>query len=170
MSKACRGLVSLLALLALSSCGEEPPPEGYELRMRFISLDPSVLENLRLTFTPRGTSERFTMVEPMSYEGGAITLEVATDGVTELTIDGAYVAAHSTPDGTGAFQFPLEIWSSDLQPRAMPPGVLVVGNRAGEAIAEGYLFLPEWPVPLGENALIPVTCKADAASRGLCQP
>ncbi|MFK7984541.1 MAG: hypothetical protein AB8I08_00795 [Sandaracinaceae bacterium] len=155
-----------LALMA-TSCSEEPPPDGYELRMRFVSTDPAVFQNLRVQFEPEG-DQRFMMVEPMDYAGGAIDLQVEADGVLVMTIDGAYVSANSTPDGTGAFLFPLEIWTGDLQPRSTPPGVRVVATRADEAIAEGFRFLPEWPLPLGEGIQFPVNCRADAANRGLC--
>lgn len=156
-----------LAMLA-TSCGEPPPVDGYELRMRFVSTDPAVFQNLRVQFEPEGTGERFMMIEPMDFAGGAIDLQVEADGVLVMTIDGAYVSANSTPDGTGAFIFPLEVWTADLQPRTSPPGVRVVATRADEAIAEGFRFLPTWPLPLGESIQFPVNCRADAANRGLC--
>ncbi len=171
MSKTRLAMVLLMGALSLlvTSCGEEPPPEGYELRMRFVAADPSVFQSVRVQFEPQG-DQRFMMVEPMSYADGAIDLQIESDGVLTMTLDGGYVAANSTPDGTGAFVFPLEVWTGDLQPRAMAPGMRVVVNRADMAIAEGFRFLPEWPLPLGGNVQFPVNCRADAASAGLCAP
>lgn len=168
--RAAMGLcLALLAGLG-TSCSEEPPPEGFELRMRFVATDPVVFQSVSVRFEPQGTGEQFMMVEPMSYADGAIDLEVASDGVLVMTLDGQYVANNATPDGTGAFVFPLEVWTADRQPRSAPPGVRVVVTRANETIAEGYRFLAEWPLPLGGNLQFPVNCRMEAANRGLCNP
>lgn len=168
MKMTLRAALLAVAMLSMVSCTSAPADPGFELRLRLVSLDPAVLDSLRLTFNP-DSGQSFMMVEPMSFEDGAVNLEVAADGVVVITIAGAHVASLAESQGDGSFIFPFEVWTADETRRAPAPSVRVVGVRGSEAIAEGFLFLPEWPVPLGDSVLIPVTCLADPGSRGLCQ-
>lgn len=163
-----RGLVCV-ALLALNGCGEEPPPEGFEIQLRFVSLDPVVLDNVRVQFIPEDT-QRFMFVEPMSFEDGRVGLEVAADGVVILTLNGQLVAERSVPQGDGSSIYTLEVWTTDTRVRDPAPSVRVTANRDLEVIGEGFLYLPSWPVELGENVLLPVSCTASAVTRGVCRP
>lgn len=162
---AIRALVTL-ALLSTASCGgEEPPPEGYTLRLRFTSLDPVVLENVRVSFQPQGPDERFMFVEPMSYADGAIDLTVEDDGTLTMLLDGAHVAENALEQPDASYIYDLEVYTEDETPRSPAPGVRVVGNRAGERIAEGFLFLPQWPLPLGQSTIVQVPCRMAVSDR-----
>jgi len=159
---------ALFALLGTASCGEEPPPEGFTLRLRFTSLDPSVIETVRISFQPQGTDERFMFVEPMSYADGAIQLVVEDDGTLTLTIDGEHVEALAEMQGDGSYTYDLEIYSDDETPRMTPPGVRVVVTRAGESIAQQFRYLMQWPLPLGQTLILQVPC--DDAALDRCTP
>lgn len=163
-----RGILCV-ALLGLHGCGEEPPPEGFEIQLRFVSLDPVVLDNLRVQFIPDDT-QRFMFVEPMSFEDGRVGLEVAADGVVILTLNGQLVAERSVPQGDGSFIYTLEVWTPDTRVRNPAPAVRVTANRDLEVIGEGFLYLPSWPLELGANVLLPVSCTSSAVTRGLCRP
>jgi hypothetical protein len=160
--------LALLALFGTASCGSEPPPEGFTLRLRFTSLNPSVIESVRVSFQPQGTNERFMSIEPMSYADGAIDLTVETDGTLSLTIDGAHVAALAEMQGDASYTYDLEVYSDDATPRMPPPGVRVVVSRAGESIAQGFKFLTQWPLPLGQTETVTVPCDTGALDR--CVP
>ena len=159
-----RGLLTAalatLTALGAGSCGGDPPPDGFELRLRFLSLDPVALDSVRLTFSP-ADPQTFMMIEPVSYEGGAIDLRVESDGVLVMVIAGSHIADFAVDQGDGSHIFTLELFSDDTVMRSPTPGVRVVGIRAGEPIAEGVKFLPQWPLQRGGSDLIPVPCTAD---------
>ena len=158
--------ISMALLGLLTSCGgEEPPPEGYHLQLRFVSVDPSVFDQVQVRFDPDG-DEQFMVIEPMSFEDGAINLSVDTaDGTLLMTLDGPHVNQRSVAQGDGSSIYDLEVWSNDERMRSPAPSVRVVGLRGGEQIAEGFLFLPQWPLPLGQVSLISVTCRMAVSDR-----
>ena len=159
-------LAAMLATVALTSCGgEEPPPEGFHLKIRFTSLDPNVIDNVRVTFDPMGTDQTFMFVEPMSYADGKITTAVDGDGVMVITIDGMYLASVGEVQGDGSFIFDLEVWSDDEVVRMPAPFVRVSATRGAETIAQGDSFLPAWPLPLGAEVLIQVPCRGAVSDR-----
>ncbi len=158
----------VIALFAASCAGEEPPPEGFHLELRLVSVAPSVLETVQVRFEPQGAGETFTAIEPMSFEDGAIALSVEPDGRLLVTIDGAHINQFAVDDGMGGFIYDLELWSDDEMGRAPAPSVRVVGLRGGEAIAEGFLFLPQWPLPLGQRSRVTVQCRMAVMDR--CVP
>lgn len=162
------GLTLALAVSLASCGGDEPPPEGFHIELRLMSLDPSVLDELRLRFEPQGTGEMF-FVEPMSFADGAINISMDADARSLLmTISGENVAAFAVDQGDGSFVYDLELWSNDMTARTRPPGVRVIGLRAGEQIAEGFLFLPQWPLPLGNRSVVNVPCRMAVSDR--CVP
>lgn len=167
-------LTTLLCASVLAfgaSCGgEEPPPEGFHLILRLTSIDPSVLDELTVAFEPQvAAGERFMSIEPISYADGAINLEVEPDGVLVMSLTGPHVAAFVTDeDGDGALEYDLEIWSMDEQPRTPPPSVRVNGTRGGESIAQGFLYLPAWPLPNGNRSIVQVPCRPAVSDR--CVP
>jgi len=157
----------LAAVLALAtSCGDDtpPPPEGFHLNLRFMSLDPTVLDRVEVIFEAQGTGEEFMAIEPMSYADGAITLEVDTNRLT-MTIAGSNIAAFAEDQGDGSYVYDLEVFSDDEVPRTPAPSVRVIGVRGGEQIAEGFLFLPQWPLPLGQTSVVNVPCRMAVADR-----
>jgi hypothetical protein len=160
-----RIVAAAVVALALSSCGAEPPPEGFHLKIRFTSLDPNVLDSVRVTFDPMGTDQVFMFVEPMSYADGKITTAVDADGVLVLTIDGPYLASVGEVQGDGSFIFDLEVWSDDERVRMPAPFVRVLATRGAENIAQGDSFLPAWPLPLGSEVLVQVPCRGAVSDR-----
>jgi len=158
-------VASLLGLV--TSCGgEEPPPEGYHLELRFVAVDPSVLDQLQVRFEPQGTGEQFMVIEPMSFEDGAINLSVdSADGSLLMTLDGLHVSQRAVDQGDGSSIYDLEVWSNDERAHMPAPSVRVVGLRGGEQIAEGFLFLPQWPLPLGQVSRITVQCRMAVSDR-----
>ena len=166
MTRSLPCLVFGLTIGALvGSCGgDPPPPEGFHLEIRLVSVAPTVLDRIELRFEPQGTDEQFMAIEPLSYEDGAIGVRVDADRLI-LTIDGAHGARFATDAGMGAFVYDLELWSDDERPRSPAPTVRAVGLRAGEAIAEGFVFLPAWPLPLGQTSRLRLECRMAAADR-----
>ncbi len=162
----CLISATVVASLLCASCGgEEPPPEGYHLELRFVSVDPSVFSEVQVRFEPDGM-EQFTFVEPMSFEDGAIRLSVdSMDGTLLLTLDGAHVNQRAVDQGDGSSVYDLEVWSNDGVMRTRAPSVRVVGLRGTEQIAEGFLFLPQWPLPLGQISRINVACRPGVSDR-----
>jgi len=158
-------ILTTFAALATSCGGEEPPPEGYHLELRMVALDPSVLDELQIRFEPQGTDEQFMIIEPMSYADGAINISTEPDGRLLMTISGAHVNQFAVDNGDGMPTYDLEVWSDDDRPRTPAPSVRVVGLRGGEAIAEGFLFLPQWPLPLGQVSRISVQCRMAVSDR-----
>ncbi|MCB9597139.1 MAG: hypothetical protein H6719_30730 [Sandaracinaceae bacterium] len=162
-------LLGAMCLLLVTSCGgEEPPPEGFHLELRLVSVAPSVLDSVQIRFEPQGTDEMFMLVEPMSYESGAISIAADADGTLLMTISGSHITQFATDDGMGGFLYDLELWSNDMRARNPAPSVRVVGLRGGEQIAEGFLFLPQWPLPLGQRSRVTVQCRMAVADR--CVP
>lgn len=161
--------LGLFALL-LASCGSAPePPEGFLVNIRFISLDPAVIDDMRLRFDPpEGMS--FEPQDEMTFEGGAIVVRIDTDGSLIMTITGAHVRASlvPSPDGTQMI-YPLQIWSDDP---AMNTAPLVIGSvsRSGEVIGDGTVFLPAWPPPLEASVGLGIQCTSTAAAAGRCTP
>lgn len=159
--------VAALFVLLASCGGEPPPPEGFHLEIRLVSVAPSVLDSVQLRFEPQMDAQ-FTAIEPMSYEDGAIGVSVDADGNLLMTISGSHIATFATDDGMGAFIYDLELWSMDERARSPAPGVRVVGLRGGEQIADGFVFLPAWPLPLGQRSRVTVNCRSAVADR--CVP
>ena len=167
MRRAINSLILASVLAFGASCGgEEPPPEGFHLFLRFTSLDPSVLDDVAVNFEPQGGG-RFMAIEPISYEDGAISMQVAPDGVLEMSIQGSHIAANAE-EMDGAYIYDLEIWSMDEEMIPTAPSVRVVGHRGGEDIAEGFLFLVRWPLPLGASSTVQVPCRMAVLDR--CVP
>jgi len=157
----------LAAVLTLAtSCGDDtpPPPEGFHLNLRFTSVDPTVLDRVEVVFETQTDGEQFMAVEPMSYADGAITLEVDTDRII-MTISGSNITAFAEDQGDGSFVYDLEVFSDDDTPRAPAPSVRVIGVRGGEVIAEGFLFLPQWPLPLGQTSVVNIPCRMAVMDR-----
>lgn len=156
-------------LLLLTSCSNDPPPpEGFHLELRFVSVAPSVLDTVQLRFEPQTMGEQFMAIEPMSYEDGAIGVSVDADGFLNLSISGAHINTFAVDDGMGGYIYDLELWSDDERGRTPAPSVRVSGLRGGETIAEGFLFLPQWPLPLGNRSRVTVQCRMAVADR--CVP
>lgn len=170
MQRSLRLLALATLALALPSCGSGPEaPEGFTIDIRFISIDLSIVDELRLRFDP-ADGMAFEQQDPMTFEDGAISVEVDADGTLRMSITGTYVRAHAVPSADGSqMVMPLQIWSDDPAMNAAP---LVFGSawRSGEAIGDGTVFLPRWPPPLGERTGLAIQCTASAASMGRCAP
>jgi hypothetical protein len=155
----------LASVLLLAGCGD-PGPEGYTLAIRFVSMDPEVIDRLRLTFTA-ATGQRFAAQEEMAYEGDQIRVRVESDGVLVMEIDGEHVRSHYTlPDGEQAL-YELEIYSEDP---TMNTGPVILGSATRDAmfIGQGSARLPEWPPVLGGVTQLAIQCGTEAAAAGLC--
>lgn len=157
-------LVSLLGSCAAA------PADAFTLEVRLISIDPAVVDEVRISIRPNGTGERFQAIEPQTYENGQIQVEVATDGVLEVTIAGDHVRAHSRPSMTGVGAiYDLEIWSDDPMMRS-GPRLVGTAIRTSEAIGSGNSFLPAWPPVLGASSQLAIQCTPAAVSSGRCMP
>lgn len=160
----------LLALLGLplDGCGAPPAPEGFVLSVQMDNLRPQAIDALRVTFTPREETPPvlFADIEPVTYEGGAITVDVDTSGVLSMELTGDYVRAHSVETGPDKLRLEIEIWADD---DAMRSGPQVRGTvlQMGESIASGAGYLPAWPLPLGGGSQVTVQCLPSATSRCL---
>ncbi len=158
------GLV-LLTLALLASCGSPPPPDGFTLNVHLLSLDLEIIERLRLRFSPQDLGTPFESQPDMTYEGGAITVHVDTDGALVMDITGEHVRELAMPSADGMQMiYPQQIWSED-ETRNLPPIVFGTVYRSGEPIAEGMVYLPAWPPPLGDSTQINVRCNADPPER-----
>jgi hypothetical protein len=158
---------ALLGLVfSLAGCGGAAP-EGFTLSVRFLSLDVAVIDSVRLAFRP-APGLVFQSQPEMTFEGGAITMRVESDGALALTITGAHIRANLDPDEAMP-TYDLEIWSDDP---AMRSGPVVLGSATNgtELIADGTMFLPAWPPPLGQTTQIVIQCTAEAAIAGRCMP
>ena len=108
------------------------------------------------------------LVEPMSYESGAINIAADADGTLLMTISGSHISTFAVDDGMGGYLYDLELFSNDERARTPAPSVRVAGLRGGESIAEGFLFLPQWPLPLGNRSRVTVQCRMAVLDR--CVP
>jgi hypothetical protein len=153
------GLLSVL----LASCGSAPPPpEGFTIAVRFVVIDPAILERLEISFRPQGGA-RFEEQTEMSFEGGAITTRVEDDGTLTLNVTGDHVRANVRTTDTGQRFYDLHIWSEDEAMRAGPQ-MFGVAYRSGAAIGDGGAFLPVWPPPVEEDgACTGSTCTTQLA-------
>ncbi|GAB5542345.1 MAG: hypothetical protein SangKO_021050 [Sandaracinaceae bacterium] len=161
MRRTLIAIATAAASLLVSCGGEAPPPEGFHMRLRFMSADPAVFETVTVRIDPNGADERFMFVEPMTYADGNIRLEIDGEGAAILELDGPYVASLAENEGGLNFIFDLEVWTpEDQMERRPPPFVTVNVERAGEVIAMGDSFLANWPLPLGGQVEIEVPCRA----------
>ena len=162
---------SLLALLAVSGCSGPPAPDGFELAIQLMSVQAVAVDSLRITFIPRmdaGGPRRFADMEPITYEGGAVTVDVdEADGALVMTITGDYVRSHIVNDDPINPRFVIEIWSDDEAMR-QGPQVNATVVRMSEQIATGSGYLPTWPLMLGETSQINVPCLGTQTA--LCMP
>lgn len=185
----------LLGLLGLSAAGcggdELPPPEGFILAVKFVSLDPSVLTNLDINIEPQGMDENFmALAMPITFDqngtitdDGPITYDVADDGVLEIDVTGSHVDGNSVDNGDGTFTFEFQMWSAVLEcnaegrdcqisqesrARTPAPLVTVIANRGDQVLGDERLFLTQWPLPVDGSANIEVQCRAGMAT--ICQP
>lgn len=167
MRRVLIALVTLGASLLASCGGEEPPPEGFHLLLRFTSSDPTVYERVIVRLDPPGNDQRFMGIEPMSYADGNIELSVDADGVAIFSIAGPYVAMFAEQEEPLTHVFDLEVWTTeDQMMRSRPPFVTVNVERSGEVIAMGDSFLPQWPLQLGGEVTLQVPCREPS----LCTP
>jgi hypothetical protein len=154
-----------LLLLVLAGCGD-PPPDGFTLAIRLVSIDPEVIDTMRLSFTPQMGA--FTVVPDAEFEDGLITTRVEDGGeALVMEIDGEHVRAHATrPDGA-QYLYELQIWSDDETTNSAPR---VLGSvlRDGESIGSGQGFLPGWPPPLGSTGQLAIECSSASVDR--CTP
>lgn len=155
----------LAALVLLAGCASAP--EGFTLQIRFVSIDPEVIDMVRLSLTPEG-ADRFMVVEDMSFEGGAITTRVESGGeALVMEIAGDHVREHVTrPDGV-QYLYEIEMWSDDP---TMDDAPRVLGSvvRETESIGQGSGYLPGWPPPLGVTAQLAIQCSPASVDR--CTP
>ncbi len=162
--------------LALSSCGNAPPPpEGFTIAVRFVVVDPAILERLDISFRPQGGA-RFEPQSELTFEGGAITSRVEDDGTLTLSVTGDHVRANVRTSDTGQPFYDLQVWSDDVAMRTGPQ-LFGVAYRSGTAIGEGGAFLPAWPPPVEDEgtcsgstctAQLAITCYATMPER--CTP
>lgn len=166
-------LVACSMLTGLVGCGEEEEaPPGHRVRMRIESVDPAVVDSVRVTvFPPTGAT--FPAQEPVSFEGGSIEMTVTDDGDLNLDIDGDYVRNNVEELGDGNVVLEIEIWTDDTLMRqgGGAPRIGAAVLRSGEIITtdRGGAFLA-WPPPLDATVQLVMTCTAQAGMDGLCRP
>lgn len=167
-----KAILGGLFFALLAGCGSPPEPEeGFHLKARFVSLDPSVIDELRLTFIPQtAVGERFTVPTEQPADDN-ITLRVETDGSLVMSISGAYAAENVIDEDSPTGIRPvldLEMWSDDEMSRAVE--LRAEAYRAGEQIAvngsTGRVL--EWPLPPGFQRYVDVTCRGALSDR--CVP
>lgn len=170
--------VAVFLLWAAVGCAADTAPPAFELQVRFVSLQPDVVDVLQLAFTSQDAATGFTAQEPTSYHDLSIGMADLTydpnapirtrvdAGVFTIEIDGDYVRDNiNTVAGQPIFSFP--IWTDDT---AMRGGPRVVGQvmRMGMPIAEGNVFLPGWPLERGEGLGTQIAVQCTNAM--LCSP
>lgn len=159
-------VLALVLGLALggAGCVAAPPPaaEGFTLSIQLSGIRASVVDNIRIVLVPQivgPTSPRFAMIEP--YDAGGVQVSVDTMGRLVLVVSGEYVRANGVPIGPGDLdpRIDVEVWSDDTVMRAGPQllGYVVIG---GSQLAMAAAYLPEWPLPLGSGAILPIACTA----------
>ncbi len=151
----------IVSLVLASACGS---PRGFTLAVRFGSVDPAVVDGLRLAFDPG--MDAFEQEPAMTFENGGIASSVDIDGRYVLVITGAHLQESIDPE-TRIFE--LEMWSDDPAMRA-GPRVLGSVQRQLEVIGDGSVFLPAWPPPLGQTTELLIQCRTEAAMAGRCVP
>lgn len=173
---------AVLALALLGACETppmDPPPEGFRLVVRFVSVDVAVIDGVRLRLQPPDGA-RFATVPDTMFEDDRITLRSDSDSSLVFEIDGQHVRDHAVlaPDGTSTI-YELQIWSDDPVMRADGPLVIGSASRSGADIAQGTAYLPAWPPPVEVEGMcegttctsqIAIECTSEAAGMGLCRP
>ncbi len=171
--RAPRRLGLLWALGLVASCAGAPAaPEGHVLALRFDDVGAVAVQEIRVLLQP-GPAElmaRFTEAPLATYEQGGVTVEVDDAGRMVMTITGEWFRANGADlEGTTPL-LEIEAWSDETS-QSVRPGLTVLATvtavRDGETIAEGQLYLPRWPLPLGERTQILVSCEATDPARCL---
>jgi len=154
-----RFLFTLLAASALAltpSCAGQAAPEGATLRIQFLDVRASAVDELRIRFTPQ-MAQAFMMRPTQSYEGLAVSVEA--DGTLVMTVPGDYLRARAVQTGTSDLspQLDIEVWSDDMTTNPAPL-VRVTALQGTETIAQGAGYVMAWPLALGSLSTISVMC------------
>lgn len=156
-------LASLLGIASLSACPAPAAPEGAILRIQFIDIRATAVDELRVSLTPQ-TGQRFMMRPTAMYEG--VTVNVESDGVLSLIIPGEVFRRDAVQSGAGEMSpaFDLEVWSDDPTMNVAPQLRATV-TQGSEVIGNGAVFLREWPLVLGSTTSVSVMCNSTTTTQ-----
>ena len=148
-------LAPLLGITLLSACPGPAAPEGAILRVQFLDIRASAVDQVRLSLTP-AAGQRF-MMRPLQMADG-ITINVESDGVLSLIIPGEIFrrdAVVSADPRSPVYE--LEVFSDDPTMNTAPQLRATV-TQGPEVIGNGAVFLREWPLVLGSTTSVSVMC------------
>jgi hypothetical protein len=163
-----RAVFFACALLVIGCGGDDPPPESFEIEVRFQSIVLAAITELRFTIQPQRGGEHFPAQEPETFEGGAITTGTTADGDFRISVTGAHVRENFMVDPGGFTEiYRLPLFATDTssgQTIVDDPQIAVAVIRTSrmavpEILGEGRRFLP-WPLPGGADCAAPGTCLA----------
>jgi len=156
-------LAPLLGITLLSACPAPAAPEGAILRIQFIDIRASAVDQVRVSLTPR-TGERF-MMRPTQMADG-ITVEVESDGVLSLIIPGEVFRRDAVLSGADPRSptFDIEVWSDDPTMN-MAPQLRATVTQGTEVIGNGAVFLRDWPLVLGSMTSVSVMCNSTTTTQ-----
>ena len=162
-------LAIALSASCLASCSAPTAPEGFVLSVQLMAVNVAAIDELRVTIAPQtemGTPHEFMMIPAATYDG--ITVSVESDGVLVMTIPGSVVFENAVFPASGDDpRLDIEMWSDDTSRRAAPQ-IRGTVTRAGEQIATGAAYFPEWPLPLGGSQTLTVPCRMGMTAA--CRP
>lgn len=149
-------IVGASALALTPSCAGQVAPEGATLRIQFVDVRVSAVDEVRIRFSPQ-MAQQFMMRPTASYEGVAVSVD--PDGTLVMTVPGDYLRAHAVQTGTSDLspQLDIEVWSDDETTNPAPL-VRVTAIQGTETIAQGAGYVMAWPLALGSLSTVSVMC------------
>jgi hypothetical protein len=152
------------ALVTLApSCGPGAPPEGFTLAIQCSHVNVAALDSIRITIAPVmvGTMTGH-FLQPMhgtSFENGEINVSVdSVTGLLTIDISGTYARAHAMADAMGNDpRLEIQLWTDDHQ-MTSPPQLRATVTHNGMQVATGVVYLPSWPLVLGDSTQVNVPC------------
>lgn len=151
------GLLSVAGLLLAASCGA--PVEGYALAVRFVGIDPWVVDRLVVSVRAEDGGA-FEAAEERVLADGLVS-RVEPDGTLTLDATWVFVRANAvTQDARSSV--PIELRSEDPALFAQPR-LFAVAYRGSDAIGEGSVYLPAWPPPAETCSDGGRTCPAEVS-------
>jgi hypothetical protein len=156
-------LTSLLGISLLSACPAPSAPEGAILRIQFLDIRATAVDEVRLSMTPQ-MGQRF-MMQPASTVDG-VTVAVDSTGILTLTIPGDVFRRDAVQSGASDLSpsFDLEVWSDDTTMNTAPQLRATV-TQGMEVIGNGAVFVREWPLVLGSTTSVSVMCNATTTTQ-----
>ena len=156
-------LAPLLGITLLSACPAPVAPEGAILRIQFIDIRATAVDNVRVSLSPQ-MGQRFMMRPTAMYEGVTVTVE--SDGALSLSIPGDVFVRDAVQSGAGEMSpaFDLEVWSDDTTMNVAPQLRATV-TQGSEVIGNGAVFLREWPLVLGSTTSVSVMCNTTTTTQ-----